>query len=159
MLGLEKVPERSGNLFSKLRRNSVCCDNNLRLKMTQARFSNSLLLPPEMNPLDYVYRSVGCQVQVMDPDSNESQYLLQCLCNAGEFAGVNSAQHWTAVDDEWLSCACRWVALPRRFFKTERKISGDLSISLDKTLCWNKGCHLRFYTLLFMAKGLFGIRT
>uniref|UniRef100_H2YUR0 Poly [ADP-ribose] polymerase n=1 Tax=Ciona savignyi TaxID=51511 RepID=H2YUR0_CIOSA len=36
-----------------------------------------------MNPLDYVYRSVGCHVQLMEPDSDESQHLLQCLHNTG----------------------------------------------------------------------------
>jgi len=37
----------------------------------------------EINALDYVYRSVNCQVQVMDPESDEAQYLLQCLHNTG----------------------------------------------------------------------------
>ena len=42
----------------------------------------------EINPLDYVYRSIGCTLQLMDPESDEAQYLLQSLHNTGWFKCV-----------------------------------------------------------------------
>lgn len=32
---------------------------------------------PEMNPLDYVYRSLNCKLRILDENSHEAQYLLK----------------------------------------------------------------------------------
>uniref|UniRef100_UPI001939B58C poly [ADP-ribose] polymerase tankyrase-like n=1 Tax=Styela clava TaxID=7725 RepID=UPI001939B58C len=84
------LPPRGG-LFDRVR--SICdvATLNQLMKQTQRlielEFSNKVLLGAqyrinEMNPLDYVYRSVGCRVKVMEPLSDESQYILQYLYNS-----------------------------------------------------------------------------
>ncbi|XP_078491474.1 poly [ADP-ribose] polymerase tankyrase isoform X1 [Ciona intestinalis] len=99
---LEKIQQRSteyyrvlpprGGIFDRIRPIS---DNETlsRLvhqtkRLLELEFANKVLLGAqyrinEMNPLDYVYRSVGCHVQPMDSDSDEAQHLLQCLHNTG----------------------------------------------------------------------------
>uniref|UniRef100_A0A6F9DBH5 Poly [ADP-ribose] polymerase n=1 Tax=Phallusia mammillata TaxID=59560 RepID=A0A6F9DBH5_9ASCI len=99
---LEKIQQRSteyyrvlpprGGIFDRIRPisdTSVLSTLMLQTKrLSELEFANKVLLGAqyrinEMNPFDYVYRSVGCQMKVMDPDSDESQYLLQCIHNAG----------------------------------------------------------------------------
>ncbi|KAL9986739.1 hypothetical protein ACROYT_G000926 [Oculina patagonica] len=41
----------------------------------------------EINPLDYVYKSLGCRVELLDPDSDECQLLLEYIHNSREQGG------------------------------------------------------------------------
>jgi len=99
---LEKIQQKSteyyrvlpprGGIFDRIR--PINNAETLSTLLTQSKrlaeleFANKVLLGAqyrinEMNPLDYVYRSSGCCVQIMKPDSDESQYLLQCIHNTG----------------------------------------------------------------------------
>ena len=37
-----------------------------------------------MNPLDYVYRSVGAHIEQLNEDDPETQYLLKYIHNSGQ---------------------------------------------------------------------------
>ena len=36
----------------------------------------------EINPLDYVYKSLGCHVELLDPKSEECQLILEYIHNS-----------------------------------------------------------------------------
>ncbi|XP_071081128.1 poly [ADP-ribose] polymerase tankyrase-like [Haliotis cracherodii] len=44
----------------------------------------------DMNPLDYIYRSVGCQIEPLSPDSLESQYILTYVNASHQSSKVHS---------------------------------------------------------------------
>lgn len=39
-----------------------------------------------IHPVDYVYRSLGCNIQLLDQTSDEAQMILQYIHNTGKFA-------------------------------------------------------------------------
>ena len=42
-----------------------------------------------MNPLDYIYRSIGCKIQPLNENEHETQYILTYINASGRFT-----QHW-----------------------------------------------------------------
>ncbi|XP_066280586.1 poly [ADP-ribose] polymerase tankyrase-like isoform X1 [Branchiostoma lanceolatum] len=44
----------------------------------------------EVNALDYVYRAIGCQIQLVDQESNEAQYILRYIHNTDKNANVKA---------------------------------------------------------------------
>ncbi|XP_067682285.1 poly [ADP-ribose] polymerase tankyrase-like [Haliotis asinina] len=44
----------------------------------------------DMNPLDYIYRSVGCQIEPLSPDTLESQYILTYINSSHQSSKVHS---------------------------------------------------------------------
>ena len=39
----------------------------------------------EINPLDYVYKSLGCRLELLNPDSDECQLILEYMHNSREW--------------------------------------------------------------------------
>ncbi|XP_078675989.1 poly [ADP-ribose] polymerase tankyrase-like isoform X2 [Branchiostoma floridae x Branchiostoma belcheri] len=44
----------------------------------------------EVNALDYVYRAIGCQIQLVDQESDEAQYILRYIHNSDNKADVKA---------------------------------------------------------------------
>ena len=42
-----------------------------------------------MNPLDYIYRSIGCKIQPLNENEHETQYILTYINASGRYT-----QHW-----------------------------------------------------------------
>ena len=39
----------------------------------------------EMNPLDYIYKAIGCHIKLMSENEFETQYILKYIYSTGKF--------------------------------------------------------------------------
>lgn len=58
----------------------------------------------EVNPLDYVYKSLGCQVELLDPNSEECQLILEYIHNSGK-------ELFMAVTPQKLRSCCKCLQI------------------------------------------------
>ncbi|XP_067678954.1 poly [ADP-ribose] polymerase tankyrase-like isoform X2 [Haliotis asinina] len=76
--------------LNDLKKQILLVSNLLDYEVASKMLLGAMYREKEVNPLDYVYQSVGCKLQLLSEDAVESQYILRYINNSVDYAEVEA---------------------------------------------------------------------
>ena len=81
-------------------------NNLIELELASKIMAGATLRKKQINPMDYVYRSLGCHLRLLDEGDTEAQYLLKYI-TAGKSQGApwyqRGAANGGSMENHWFN--------------------------------------------------------
>lgn len=71
--------------------------NLIQLELASTIMAGAMYRKKEINPMDYVYRSIGTTIKLMEPDEPETQYLLKYIQTGLKDDDIDSEYNFLCV--------------------------------------------------------------